>query len=215
MSLGLLRSLLQGLLQPPGLPGLPDTGVLPGELAGPLQFPNAAITRWPLLALLLAAALWMLYRWRRRRQTRDPEPATATVRRTPAPPGQRGKGPTLGDLLRGLRDRFLASHQYRQGCHELTALLKRHFETSGVRGRRLPWTRMTAREIRSTTGEKAASQLLVQLSVLRFGRADPTRRAFERACHRAEQVVGAHLRKSVRPATVSGDDFPREGSTDA
>jgi hypothetical protein len=191
-------SALAGASAQPEAPGS-FTGIPPGPLAEPLHFPHPGLARWPVLALLALAALWALYRrWQRRRPrvtAAAAPPAAPTPPRLPAGP-RAPKASTLGQRLYALQQRILATRAYRDGCHELAGLLKGHFESKGLgSGKRLRYTRMTAREVLRTTGHRAASELLVQLSDLRFGRDEPTRGEFRQLCRRAQKVTGQKTRK--------------------
>lgn len=174
----------------------PFTGILPGELAEPLHFPHPGLARWPLLALLALAILWALYRrWLRRRSRARDAPVESAPKRPRREPRGR-KAPTFGQMLHALQKRILASRAYRDGCHDLAYMLKGYFESTGLgSGRRVRWTRMTAREVRRATGGVAASELLVKLSDLRFRRDEPTRGEFQQILRRAQKVTGQKARK--------------------
>lgn len=156
-------------------------GGLPAGLADPLHFPDAEVSGW-LPALLLLALLWLLSRWWSRRRS----PAGAAPSPAPAPPTA---GDWLIEALGELRREHLARRTYRQGCHDLAALLRSHFERLGSDTVRLPWTRLTAREIRQQAGDLPATRFLSQLAALRFGRAEPSRDDLEGACRQAIDLV--------------------------
>lgn len=168
-------------------------GGLPNGLADPLHFPDAAVAGW-LPALGLLTLLWLLSRWWSRRRS----PAAALpAPPVPAPPMPRN---ALLEALDQLRRQHLGAKTYRQGCHELAALVRGHLERLGAGPLpRLPWTRLTAREIRRRAGDQPAARLLSQLAALRFGRAEPGRDDFEGAWRQATDLAaGGRSRKGNR-----------------
>lgn len=182
-------------------PEAPFTGDLPGPLAEPLHFPNPALARWPILALLAIAGLWWLYR-RSRRAEEGPAVTAPVARPRPERTG-------LAQALYDLREQTLKSGNFREGCHQLASLLKSHFARTGFGSReRVPCTRMTAREIRQAVGKTAASRLLIRLEDLRFGKAEPVQGSFQQVCRRAQKVTGAKAR------TVGGDDADEDDEGD-
>jgi hypothetical protein len=174
-------------------------GGLPGGLADPLHFPDAAVTGW-LPALLLLALLWLLSRWGSRRYLR-----TERAPSPPAPSSPVSHDPLL-EALSKLRKRHLARKTYRRGCHELAVLLRGHFERLGSgAAARLPWTRLTAREIRQRTGDLPAVRLLSHLAALRFGRDEPGRDDFEGAWRQATDLaLGERRRRGRRQGRPHG-----------
>ena len=161
---------------------------LPAPLAGPLHYPAPASCAWLVVWVLLVAALvgWLgRLLWRRLRR------ALADRPRKPAAPRPRPTGPFgIGSAIIAILDRHLAAESYRQGCHELSGALRRHWEERGlVRPAGPRFTRMTAREIEGRVGERPATRLLSVLSELQFGRRGPTRDDFQGACELATELV--------------------------
>ena len=164
----------------PGLLGSALT--LPRPLADPLSYPGSGAPWAEVLAAALAiAALALLWRWHRRRRRFE---AAA-----PAPPlGRQPRG--TADEIRELRDLHLHQRTYRQGCHQLSSLLREHFERVGFSTReRLPCTRLTSPEISHRLGEGGPSRLFLDLARLQWSEAGPGRNAFRTICSRAVQTV--------------------------
>ncbi len=161
---------------------------LPGPLAGPLHFPSPPSCAWLLVwLLLLAGLLFWLGRllWRRLRRALAARPA----RPVPPPPPPRSAG-GIFSAIASILERHLRAESYRQGCHELSGALRRHWEESGlVRPAGPPFTRMTAREIAGRIGDRPATRLLSLLSALQFGRREPTRKDFQGVCELAAELV--------------------------
>lgn len=161
---------------------------LPGPLSGPLHFPSQPSCLWLLVWLLLVAALsvWLgRLIWRRLRgHLRSRRRPVA-----PAPPPA-GPAPGIGELIGDILGRHLQAGSYRQGCHELSAALRRHWEERGLArhagGR---FTRMTAREIQGRIGDRPATRLLRELARLQFGRREPSGGDLQQACHSASELV--------------------------
>lgn len=170
------------------LAALTEPVPLPGRLAGPLHFPSPPSCAWLLVWLLLIAGLafWLgRLLWRRLRRwlaARPPRPAPAP----PPPPAAAGIFATISGIL----GRHLQAGSYRQGCHELSGALRRHWEERGlVRSAGPPFTRLTAREIADRVGDRPATRLLSLLSTLQFGRREPTRQDLEGACKLAGELL--------------------------
>lgn len=161
---------------------------LPGPLEGPLHFPSSPSCAWLAvwLLLLLGLAIWLgrlLWRRLRRRLQSRPEPR-------PAPPPVAAGAPGVSAAIADILDRNLRSGTYRQGCHELSAVLRAHWEARGLGREAGPrFTRMTAREIESRVGERPATRLLALLAGLQFGRREPSRNDFSGACKLAGETV--------------------------
>ena len=166
----------------------PETVPLPGPAAGPLHFPSSPSCAWLLVWFLLVVALlvWLgrllWRRWRRYLASRPAPPAR------PATPPRRSPG--IASAIAAILERHLSAGSFRQGCHELSGALRRHWEERGLlrpAGARL--TRMTAREIAGRVGDRPASRLLALLSELQFGRREPSRADFQGACDLAAEVA--------------------------
>ena len=161
---------------------------LPGGLAGPLHYPSPPSCGWLLIWLILVAGLVSLLGrllWRRLRRFLKERP----VRRPSSPARPRGAF-GIASAIAAILDRHLQAHTYRQGCHELSGALRRHWEEGGlVRPAGAPFTRMTAREIAGRVGDRPATRLLSLLSTLQFGRGEPSRADFQGACELAGELV--------------------------
>ena len=161
---------------------------LPGPLAGPLHYPSPPSCAWLVVWFLLIAALvgWLArLLWRRFSRYLESRPRPQT--RPPASrPSHWGIDSAIGSILH----RHLGAGTYRQGCHDLSGALRRHWEERGlVRPARAPFTRMTAREIEGRVGDRPASRLLSLLSQLQFGRREPSRDDLQGACDLATELV--------------------------
>lgn len=152
---------------------------LPAGLADPLHlsYPIPWKLVFGLALLLLAGILFALLRaWLRR-----PRPPRATHQPAAAQPRLSG----LADAISGLRQRHRDSVAFRHACHELSTLLRRHYE--GATGRE--YSTLTAGEIRRAVGETAGSRFFSVLADLQFKRSAPTRNDFEGACDLALDVT--------------------------
>lgn len=158
-----------------GLGPLAMTG-LPGDLAAPLHliepFPWRRALLVATVAALIVATLVLMWRRMLRARRARPRPAPPPPAPAPAPPSG------LAAAIAALREQILRVGLFRQGCHELTRLLKAHFE--GVEQR--PYSTLTAREIGRLVGERPVARLLALLADLQFGRRPPDRDDFEGAC---------------------------------
>jgi hypothetical protein len=152
---------------------------LPADLADPLHILSPIpwqTLAWLALAALLAA-LWLLWRKLRRRRL----PATA-------PPPANAKPPRRGTGIRATIDAIQQRYidvDPRDGCHQLSAALRSHYET--VSGKRL--STATVREILAAIGDGAVPRLFGLLADLQFDREEPTRSDFRGACEVARDVV--------------------------
>ncbi len=153
---------------------------LPAGLAEPLHLdlpiPWRALAMVAALLLLSLVATLLLWWLRRRRR--------AAPRALPAPaPRRRAAG--IVEAIEALRRKHRRSRAVRRACHELSVLLREHFE-SGFRG----FVALTAGEIRGRFGEHRRSRFFELLARLQFGRSQPTRNDFEGICDLAVEVVG-------------------------
>lgn len=152
---------------------------LPYDLTEPIHIlgPSPWPTRFLIGGLLLLATLaWVL--WRQRQRKDGP---VASPRPKPPPP------PT-GDLvatLAALRRRYLESERYRDGCHELSVLLRGHLARSEGR----PYSFMTAREIGVRSTAAPWVSLVSLVAELQFQRRSPGRGDFDGICDIARDVA--------------------------
>ncbi|MEM7586636.1 MAG: hypothetical protein AAF560_24820 [Acidobacteriota bacterium] len=147
----------------------------------------AALTLAFLLALLLAL-LWRLWK---RRQRRRPAPAPAQ-KQAAAPPAPAA---SLSSAITELQKRTLRSKTFRDGCHALAVLVKKHLEQ--ITG--LGVEEMTSRELQKTfaggvrgdgriDGERLG-KFMTDLSARRYGREEPRTRDFVVACDAARSLL--------------------------
>lgn len=155
------------------------TGRLPSGLVDPLHLPQPV--PWKFLAvlavLLLAAIVFALLKaWlgRRRRTPRRPLPA-------PVPALPTG----IDAAIESLRRRYRESRAYRAACHELSTLLRLHFEGSS----RHRYSTLTAGEIRREVGETRVARFFAFLADLQFGRRQPTGNDLDGACDLAIEIA--------------------------
>lgn len=131
---------------------------------------------WRGIALAILV-LWLLYRFvrslRRERSDEKPPPARVTL-----PRGQ------FAQDVKRLRERYLATEDFRAGCHELAGLLRRHFGAK----RGLPFPVLTVQEIEERLGDTALARLFGLLETLQFSRTPPDKSDFEGACALAIDV---------------------------
>jgi hypothetical protein len=154
---------------------------LPRGLADPLHIlePFPGWARAAIVAALLLALLWMLWRrWARRRRV----PVAARSPRRVAP-----RLDSIAEVIRRIRRRYPDAGSYRQGCHELSAVLRSFLE----RGSPHPFSILTAREIARALGEGEQTRLFDRLAELQFARRAPSRRDFRAICDLALEVVAA------------------------
>ena len=157
---------------------------LPAELAGPLEIPGAASSNLWQLVLAALVTLWLLIR-----PLRGRKPVQMAPTAPPPPPAPVEIG-SIGQAIRALRKKHLASTLLRQGCHELSALLREHYEKAGLDDQRsAPITKLTALELRRRLGETPFTRLFVDLAALQFSSRLPSRKAFRHVCHWAIQLV--------------------------
>jgi len=153
---------------------------LPADLADPLHIlhpiPWQALT-WLMLAALLAA-LWML--WRKLRNQQKPATAPSTAA------GARRGAPGIQGIIDAIQQRYLDVDP-RDGCHELSAALRSHYEAASGK----PLSTSTVREIVAAIGDGSVPRLLGLLADLQFGRQEPTRSDFRGACEVARDVVSS------------------------
>lgn len=173
---------------------LPD---LPGPLAEPLHLlePSWSLVPWLLFVLVNSLLVaWLRHRYRQHKANRalEPEPEPAPPPR-PAPPA-----PELSEIERKIQHVRLhhrAPGATREGCHQLSELLRDHL-TASVAPHHLPPEpeSLTGREMGRLFGG-AVNGFFVLLTGLEFGRRQPHPGEFETACDLAAEVV----RSAPRP----------------
>ena len=154
---------------------------LPGQLADVQHLMSVLpyVAALAMMLLLGLIGLWMKWRaWRRRRAP----PARTSPAPAPAKAAVRVSG--AGDRIRGIRERYERSREYRQGCHELSSALREHFDT-----KKSPLAALTAGEIVLRLGETSLARLFQTLAELQFSRDEPTSRAFREVCEQAAKEV--------------------------
>ena len=161
----------------------PDKFVLPEGLAEPLHVLPAwtAAALWGFVALLIVAALaYLIYRWYEK-YARDRENRKTFSRR------ESGFGKRA---ITQLERRFIESGEIRQGCHELSARMKTHFEQK------------TALEIEEMTAEEMGRKLIgkpikffLKLSSVQFQRNKPDERQFQDLCNQARSLLRSSLKE--------------------
>ncbi len=158
-------------------------GALPAPPADPLHI----LPYWSVLLLLAAALLfllllaWLLVRYLRRRRPPAPASAPPPVPRAPVP------APSIGVATRieALERKFLETKAFREGCHALAGVAKAHL------GKRTgkPVERMTSPEIAIQIEDPRVGRFMTALSRRRYGRDEPRRRHFVKACAQAREVL--------------------------
>ena len=171
---------------------------LPAPLADPLHVlppatPQALVAVVGLALLALALMIW----WLRRR--RRPRPA-ATAPSPPPPLPEAIPSASIGDAIAAIERKYVRSKAFRDGCHALAAAVKRHLEQ--VTG--LGVEEMTGAEIQEAfaegvrvggprhgarVGGPQLGRFMTQLSARRYGREEPRRRDFVKACEKARELL--------------------------
>ncbi len=152
---------------------------LPSGLADPLHldFP----VPWKLIAIAAAIffaviALVLIRSWLRSRRQ-------APTKSLPAPVPSAAFD--VFGAIEEIRERYVETGSFRLACHELSTLLRRHFERSS--GHR--YSVLTAGEMRKRVGEGSISRFFGLLAQLQFGRGKPSRDDLDGACDLAVDVV--------------------------
>ena len=120
--------------------------------------------------------LWLLYRFVRSLK-RDSPP------KRPSAPARQPRS-RFGQQISALRKRYRRSKDFRAGCHELSEILRQHFEAK----RKKPFSVLTVGEIQEEIGDGAVSRLFSLLANLQFSRQEPSKSDFEGACDLALDV---------------------------
>ncbi len=169
---------------------------LPAPAAPPLYIlPPASLLALAVLAGLILFALLLALAWKLWRRQRSKPPSTPPL---PTPAGrQRVKTGSLGSAIESLEQRTLRTKAFRDGCHALAVLIKKHLEQ--VTG--LGVEEMTSVEIEKTFVGGVASHdgariggamlgaFMTGLSARRYGREEPRRRHFVAACEEARRLL--------------------------
>ena len=132
----------------------------------------------------------------------DPAPAPPEAgRRGAARPPAPGPGAvTIDDAIAAIERRFLRSKAFRDGCHALAAAVKRHLDQLTGLG----VEEMTSAEIQEAfaegvrvggprhgkrVGGPKLGRFMTGLSARRYGRDEPRRRHFVKACEEARELL--------------------------
>ncbi len=158
------------------------TTPLPSPPADPLHIMPRALFILLLagIALLVLALLFLLLRYfalRRPRPVEEPPPPQLAPTPTPAT--------GIGSRIRALEDEFLKTKQFREGCHILARVVKAHLGRSSGH----PIERMTSPEIAIMVEDQRVGSFMTDLSRRRYGREEPRRRHFVKACAEARELL--------------------------
>jgi hypothetical protein len=203
-ALPLLRAADDGPALPPDLPyGLEETRHL-------LDLERVETVLWSLLGLLVALALRRLARAMGRRT-----PATPTAQPSSSVAATaRVAGPVAA--IQALRDEHATQGTFREGCHDLAAFLRDHFQAA----RHHPFAARTVAEIRRRlTGRGARKdddalviQVFEQLETFQFRQEEPVAGDLDGVCQLAiAAVVG---RAAAEASTADTDDTDDTDGTD-
>lgn len=130
-----------------------------------------------LAAMLTGIGVWLVMHYLSLRSARRPH----------SPSRLRTSDDSAEEIAR-VRKRY-ANGNYREGCHEISRILKAYFE----RKTGLQIEEMTAAEIARVIEGKPAA-FFRELSALQFGRNEPERSDFERVCRDSAEVRKARVR---------------------
>lgn len=165
-------------------PGEPMAAAeLPAGLAEPLHIlsPDGGGFEgwlWALLALLLA---WLYRRWRKRAT----EPPSHEPRPQVPAPAPLPAMSALARAIESLRYEILVSENFRDGCHRLADLLRRHGEGAA----HYELSVLTAGEIVRRLGDRGLGTVFGLLADLQFRRHEPTREEFVDICEMATSAA--------------------------
>ncbi len=142
---------------------------LPNGIAPPVHMfdwrYNQEVRNWILLPILLLALYW-LYRYFKNMQKE-------IQKRKPKPPVQSPE--VLKERLEIIQRNYSSNFQYREGLHELSALMRAHFESkTGIE-----LEEMTTEEIVSRLKDKKITKFFVELTNLQFGKENPMKSEFD------------------------------------
>ncbi len=159
------------------------TTPLPSPPADPLHIMPRALFILLLagIALLLLGLLFLLLRYFALRRPQSVEEAPPPPRLVPTPT----PASSIGSRIRALEDEFLKTKQFREGCHILARLVKAHLGRSTGH----PIERMTSPEIAIMVEDQRVGSFMTDLSRRRYGREEPRRRHFVKACAEARELL--------------------------
>lgn len=159
---------------------------LPAPLADPLHLPNPYPYGEAFLWLAALSLLVFLWRWWRRSRPRAA--AAAVPGGAPAPLSPAASG--IGKVIDEIRNRWLIRDP-RQGCHELSAALRSHYEKAS----REPLSTLTAREIAAAVGDSAVAAFFELLAELQFRRRAPSGDELRGICRLAAETAARPEKK--------------------
>ena len=171
---------------------------LPVPPADPLHvLPPASLTA--LLAAAAAVVLLLAFLFLRWLARRSPAEAAAGAA-APPPVPEAAPEVLISDAIAAIERRYERSKAFRDGCHALAAAVKRHLEK--VTG--LGVEEMTGAEIERAfaegvrvggarhgkrVGGPKLGRFMTALSTRRYGREEPRRRHFVKACDEARELL--------------------------
>ena len=183
---------------------LPD---LPGPLAEPLHLLEATWSLWPWLLFVLVNSLlfaWLRHRYRKFKAKR-------ALGRASKPPSSKPFTPRpaiteIEHRIEQLRKKHREPAAAREGCHQLSELLRDHLAGSlAPHQRPAEPDSLTGREVGWLFGGAVDSFFLL-LTSLEFGRRQPHPSELETACDLAVEVARSEPRpKPLRSGRRGGD----------
>ena len=96
--------------------------------------------------------------------------------------------------IQALRKRYRKAGPVRRACHELSSLLRAHFE----RRDKLKFSTLTSGEIGRVLGDSPLSRFFRLLSDSQFGRGEPSRKDLSGLCEVAEDLVRSRAGGEVK-----------------
>ena len=153
---------------------------LPNGIAPPVHMfdwrYNQEVRNWILLPILLLALYW-LYRYFKNMQKE-------IQKRKPRPPVQPAE--VLKERIEIIQKNYSSNFQYRDGLHELSALMRSHFESkTGIE-----IEEMTSHEISKRIKDKKVGKFFYNLSSLQFGKENPMKSEFDEVFTEAKIASG-------------------------
>nr|MBP9165571.1 hypothetical protein [Leptospiraceae bacterium] len=105
-------------------------------------------------------------------------------KRKPRPPVQPAE--VLKERIEIIQKNYSSNFQYRDGLHELSALMRTHFESkTGIE-----MEEMTAEEITSRLKDKKITKFFIDLTSLQFGKENPMKSEFDEVFTEAKIASG-------------------------